>query len=600
MGAQLRAVFSAGQHRTICWRHAGMGLLTSMLVVLGFAGTEARADFPTRVIETTGGPVRGVNDSVVNKFQGIRYANSTAGASRWTPPTAPARSHTTFDATTPGSPCPQLVNQFSAHPPFSEDCLFLNVTTPVHSQGENAGLPVWIFIHGGALVTGEGAAFDPSVLVSTQNIIVVTINYRLGALGWLAHPALDGSGIAGNYGLMDQQLAFQWVRDNIEHFGGNPQRVTIGGESAGGLSTSSNLASPTAKGLFDAAIIESGAYMLFTVRSVAAQEALGVSLATAVGCTGMNPQIAACLRNAPFATLLAAQGGINTSPTSGTTILPLGLADAFGNGSFNRVPVMQGTNLNEGTLFEPFFFDPTFTFVPGGRAQFLVDHGFLTYPQEVGIISGTSADPVKVATLATLYPPANFPNPDNSNLPSADQALGQIFTDITFTCRGLDSNQLLAKFVPVHAYEFADPNAPDLFQPLIGFSYGASHAAELQYLFDAKTLQGPADAAANAASPAPGAAVQPPPLTAGGAQLAAEMKAYWANFVRFHNPNGRREGDEEDDDHHGNDHDLAFWPAFGQLGFVQKLVPGPAQPFPITNFSTAHNCDALTTLGLIK
>ena len=154
-----------------------------------------------------------------------------------------------------------------------------------------------------------------------------------------------------------------------------------------------------------------------------------------------------------------------------------------------------------------------------------------------------------MATLATLYPPANFPNPDNNNQPSADQALGQIFTDITFTCRGLNSNQLLAKFVPVHAYEFADPNAPDLFQPLIGFSYGASHAAELQYLFDAKTLQGPADAAANAASPAPGAAVQPPPLTAGGTQLAAEMKAYWANFVRFHDPNGRREGDEEDDDH---------------------------------------------------
>jgi para-nitrobenzyl esterase len=598
MGGQQRAGFSAGQDRTIRWRRAGMGLLTSILVVLGVAGTEAIADSATRVIETTSGPVRGVSDGAVNKFQGIRYANSTAGTNRWTSPTAPAHSSTTFDATTPGSPCPQQVNRFSAQPPFSEDCLFLNITTPVHSEGDD-GLPVWIFIHGGALVTGVGAAFDPSVLVSTQKIIVVTINYRLGALGWLAHPALDGNGIAGNYGLMDQQLAFKWVRDNIEHFGGNPHRVTIGGESAGGLSTSSNLASPTAKGLFHAAIIESGAYMLFTVRPVAAQEALGVSFATAVGCTGMDPQIAACLRNAPFAALLAAQGIINTSPTAGTTILPQGLADAFGSGSFNRVPIMQGTNLNEGTLFEPFFFDPSFTFVPGGEAQFLVNHGVLTFAQEVGIISAT-ADPAKIGTLVTLYPPASFPNPDNNNQPSADQALGQIFTDITFTCRGLNSNQLLARFVPVHAYEFADPNAPDLFQPLIGFSYGASHAAELQYLFDAKTLQGPADAAANAASPAPGAAVQPPPLTTGGKQLAAEMKAYWANFVRFHDPNGPREGDEEDDDHQANNHDLAFWPGFGQKGFVQKLVPGPAQPFPITNFSTEHNCDALTMLGLIK
>jgi len=143
-----------------------------------------------------------------------------------------------------------------------------------------------------------------------------------------------------------------------------------------------------------------------------------------------------------------------------------------------------------------------------------------------------------------------------------------------------------------------------LFQPLIGFSYGASHAAELQYLFDAKTLQGPADAAANAASPAPGATIQPPPLTAGGQQLATEMKAYWANFVRFHDPNGwreREEGEDEDHDRHADNDDLAFWPAFvGPAGSVQKLVPGPAQPFPITNFATEHNCDALTILGLIK
>jgi para-nitrobenzyl esterase len=604
MGVRQTADVSLGRDRRVRWRlrRAGIGLSASILVVLGVAVTAAMADSPTRIFETTSGPVRGVSNGVVNRFQGIRYANSPAGANRWTPPTPPVRSHAVFDATTPGSPCPQQVNQFSASPPFSEDCLFLNVTTPVHSDDDN-GLPVWIFIHGGALVTGTGAAFDPSVLVSTHKIIAVTINYRLGALGWLANPALDGDGIAGNYGLMDQQLAFKWVRDNIEHFGGNPNRVTIGGESAGGLSSSSNLASPMAKGLFHAAIIESGAYMLYTVRSVAAQEALGVAFATAVGCTGTNAQIAACLRNAAFTTLLAAQGAINTSPTASTTILPQGLSDAFSSGNFNHVPVMQGTNLNEGTLFEPLFFDPTFTFVPGGRAQFLVDRGILSYPQEVGVIAGTS-DPTKVGTLVALYPPANFPNPDNNNKPSADEALGQIFTDIIFTCRGLDSNQLLARFVPVHAYEFADPNAPDLFQPLIGFSYGASHASELQYLFDAKTLQGPANAAANAASPAPGAAVQPPPLTAGGQRLAAEMKAYWANFVRFHDPNGRperKEGDDEDRDHPRDNDDLAFWPAFfGQGGFVQKLVPGPARPFPITNFSTEHNCDALTILGLIK
>src|SRR5262249_47482967 len=152
-GVRQTADVSPGQDKRVRWqlRRAGIGLLASVMVVLGVAVTAAMADSPTDVIETTSGPVRGVSNGVVNKFQGIRYANSPAGANRWTPPTAPARSHTVFDATTPGSSCPQLPNQFSPPPPFSEDCLFLNVTTPVHSDddGGDDGLPVWIFMHGG-------------------------------------------------------------------------------------------------------------------------------------------------------------------------------------------------------------------------------------------------------------------------------------------------------------------------------------------------------------------------------------------------------------------------------------------------------------------
>ena len=133
-----------------------------------------------------------------------------------------------------------------------------------------------------------------------------------------------------------------------------------------------------------------------------------------------------------------------------------------------------------------------------------------------------------------------------------------------------------------------------MFQPLIGFSYGASHASELQYLFDAKTLQLPADAAANAASPAPGAAVQPPPLTTGGTELAAEMKAYWTNFVKTGTPNGS-------DVHFVADRseELAEWPLFDADNNVQSLVPGPAEPHPFTTFGTEHNCNALKTLGVL-
>src|SRR5258708_27804148 len=159
MGVRQTPDVSPGGDRRIRWRLgcAGIGVLASVLVVPRVAVTVAMADSPTRVIETTSGPVRGLSSGVVNKFQGIRYANSPAGANRWTPPTAPARSHTVFDATTPGRPCPQQVNQFSPPPPFSEDCLFLNVTTPVRSDGDDVRLPVWIFIAGGAPVTVPAA-----------------------------------------------------------------------------------------------------------------------------------------------------------------------------------------------------------------------------------------------------------------------------------------------------------------------------------------------------------------------------------------------------------------------------------------------------------
>jgi para-nitrobenzyl esterase len=574
--------------------HARVAACLGLAAVLAIAGGTKAMAFSTEVVATTSGPVRGSSDGNVDKFLGIRYAASPAGSNRWLPPQPPAPSHTVIDATTPGNACPQPINQFSAQSPQSEDCLFLNVWRPRDSDRDE-GLPVLIWIHGGALVTGEGAGFDPSVMAETGNIIVVTINYRLGALGWLAEAAIaDAAGNAGNYGLMDQQLAMKWVRDNIRHFGGDPMHVTISGESAGGLSTLSNLSSPTANGLFRAAIVESGAYMLFTVPTLAAQETKGAAFATAIGCTGTQAAVAACLRGAPVAAIIADQGIIGTAPTKGVPTLPLGLSEAFSSGQFNRVPVMQGTNLNEGTLFEPFAFDPTFKFVPGGAAQAALNAHVLTFEQEIGIFPGLPA--FFQPALAALYPPANFPNPDNGGAPSADQALSQIFTDIVFACHGISANQLLAKFVPVYAYEFADPNAPDIFQPLIGFSYGASHAAELQYLFDAKTLQGPADAAANALSPAPGAAVQPPPLTAGGTLLAREMKAYWTNFVKHRTPNG---GDVHLAADRDDDVDLAHWPRFDADGDVQSLVPGPARPHSFETFSTEHNCPQLQALHLL-
>ena len=204
-----------------------------------------------------------MNDSLVNNFRGIRYANSTAGANRWMPPTAPSRSPTIASMRQRRAVRALLLVRpgFSAQQPLQRRLPLPQCydTRSRPFRGVTTNCQSWIFMPWRRARDGSaGAQFDPSVLVSAHKIIVVTLNYRLGALGWLAHRALDGTmGSPGNYGLMDQQLAFKWVRDNIQHFPVETRtEVTIGSESAGGFSTDFLIwPSPTAKGLFHAAIV---------------------------------------------------------------------------------------------------------------------------------------------------------------------------------------------------------------------------------------------------------------------------------------------------------------------------------------------------------
>src|SRR6185437_6004788 len=190
--------------------------------------------------ELPGDPASGVN-----AFLGIRYGQAPVGTLRWKPPQAPNPGQGSIVAGTFGHTCPQGRTATD-----SEDCLFLNVYAPSAASARSK-LPVFIWIHGGALNNGAGSDYDPSVMVAENDIIVVTINYRLRSLGFLAASVLaapqanafQNVGDAGNYGLMDQQFAMAWVQQNIAAFGGDPQTVTIGGESAGGLSVSTHLAS---------------------------------------------------------------------------------------------------------------------------------------------------------------------------------------------------------------------------------------------------------------------------------------------------------------------------------------------------------------------
>ncbi|MGA6986052.1 MAG: carboxylesterase family protein, partial [Terriglobales bacterium] len=488
----------------------------------------------------------------------------------------------------PGPACPQAGS--TAPLPQSEDCLFLNVYVPATAT-PHSKLPVYLWIHGGALVTGTGADYDPSVLVAENNIIVVTINYRLGALGWLVEPGLlattansfQNVGDAGNYGLMDQQFAMHWVQRNISGFGGDARKVTIGGESAGGLSVSSNLVSTTtAAGLFRGAIIESGAYMLHDVPSEAVYGAIfGPYFDGALGCA--PPNDAPCLQAAPVASILAAQdavfGANGISPDFGTKVLPRALQPALSTGEFIRVPVLQGTNANEGRLFEPldFPFDSTFPNIlaAGGPANFDLSNpntfceAVCTYPQEINLFLGVLGIPAAEntpafgAAVAAEYPLANFPDPYlPGDAPSSDEALAQVFTDLVFACNGSDSNIDLSFFVPVFGYEFNDPNAPPTVgfgtvvappNDVFGYPTASEHAAELQFLFNFGTT-----------------------LNTDEQQLAGEMKTYWGNFVNTGDPNLPRH--------------VSFWLPFNLFGAVQDLTPGPRVPIPYFSFREEHFC----------
>jgi para-nitrobenzyl esterase len=566
------------------------------LAALFLAAAFATASAQTVVTDT--GTFTGVpspsDPNAVDVLFGIRYAAAPEGTARWTPPQPPTPPSGIVLAEIPGPACPQASS--TAPLPQSEDCLFLNVFVPATLK-PHSKLPVFVWIHGGALVMGTGADYDPSVMVAENNIIVVTINYRLGALGWLVEPGLlaqtpsffENVGDAGNYGLMDQQFAMQWVQRNIAGFGGDAKKVTIGGESAGGLSVSSNLASTTtATDLFRGAIIESGAYMLHDVPSEVVYGAIfGAGFDAALGCT--QPNDAACLQAAPVASILAAQGevfgGFGISPDFGTKILPSGLQQAFSTGQFIRVPVLQGTNANEGRLFEPADVPFASSFLnvvaAGGPANFDLSNpnmfcadgsgtpAVCTYPLEINLFLGLIGFPPAEntaafgAALADAYPLANFPDPFlPGDAPSSDEALAQIFTDLVFACNGSDSNIDLSHFVPVFGYEFNDPNAPPVLgfgtaveppNDAFGFPSASEHAAELQFLFNFGT-----------------------PLSADEEQLASEMKTYWANFVRTGDPSRPRH--------------VSLWQPFNLFRSVQGLRPGPGVPKPFFNFRHEHFC----------
>jgi para-nitrobenzyl esterase len=513
-------------------RVSAVGLIVA-LAVAGSASANPAKRKPKKpnpaVVVTDRGVVRGVVSGGMRSFKGIPYAAPPVGPLRWKAPRPAAAWKGIRAATNFGSSCPQPVSPFGRQS-SSEDCLYLNVFTP-RPAGKGHAVMVWI--HGGALIYGESNDYNAAALVK-QGVVVVTINYRLGLLGFLAHPALSAESpthSSGNYGLLDQQAALRWVKRNIARFGGNPGNVTIFGESAGGLSVRSQLVSPLARGLFDKAIIESGA-VTETLPTEAQAEAIGQTFAAKVGC---SDQSAACLRSVPVPSLLATLG--TTSPVASPqllnvdgTVLPAAYGAAFKSGSFNKVPVLSGSNHDEWRLFVALFADLS------GNPVSLAN--YQTHIQsEFGV-------PAPVAALfASQYPPGSYPSPAI--------ALGALGTDLVFACNARTDVRNLSQFVPTYQYEFNDPNAPPLL-PAVSFPYGAYHAGEIQYLFPPAQSQ----------------------LNATQQQLAAAMRKYWTQFAKTGDPNGRA---------------LPAWPKYASsTDQAQSLIP----PTPTTEstFAIDHKC----------
>jgi para-nitrobenzyl esterase len=477
------------------------------------------------VVVTDRGAVGGTSAHGMRGFLGIPYAQAPVGDLRWRPPRPRPAWTGVRNATAFGSSCPQTASLLWRQS-TNEDCLFLNVFAPTAVSA--GGYPVMVWIHGGGLVSGESDDYLPRGLVA-HNVVVVTVNYRLGALGFLSHPALSaGSPIhaSGNYGLLDQQFALRWVQRNIGRFGGDPRNVTLFGESSGGQSVHEQLASPTARGLFQRAIVQSGGYAgrQPTLRMA---EAAGSAFAAAVGC---RAQTAACLRRTPVATLLANQPSLAVTPVLDGHTLTQSLAQAFTSGRFNRVPVIEGSNHDEDRFFLA-------TNGPAGTAP-LAASG---YPAAIGAALGVG--PSAVAAITTHYPLRSYP--------SASVALGAVLTDAFFACPAQAATTALSRYTPTYQYEFDDEYAPRFFPtPPLSFPLGAFHTAELQYLF---TLRG-----------------HPSHLTADQETLASAMLNLWTTFARTGNPG-------------------SGWPRYSNTTAQTESLE-PPQPVATTSFPTDHRC----------
>lgn len=464
----------------------------------------ASADPPgPTVVRTDGGYLRGEIDDGVVRFSGIPYAAPPIADRRWMAPVPPKSWSGIRNATSPAAVCPQTGydEDFNKIVVGNEDCLYLDVLAPARPT-RSGRLPVMVWLHGGNFASGSASEYDGARLATGGDVIVVTINYRLGPVGFLSSSALDAEGtVSGNYGLLDQAEALRWVRRNAAAFGGNPHQVTLAGQSAGARSVCTHLASPRSRGLFQRAIVQSGACANL-VMTKAVADSKGRESISKLGCAdaGGSKDIVACLREVPVADMVLRLdvGGVPATgerrndpwgPVAGTPFLPRQPIDAIKYGSAAGIPLLMGSTHDE------------------MRGIVLGRHPNLTaddYATAVRTAFGLDAERV-----LREYSAADFASPA--------LALATVLTDWgggIGSCPVLSSVQTASRHAPVFAYELTESSGP----------YGAYHSWDLPFLWNTSIpfSQFP----------------DVDEMTPAQQRLSRVMIDYWTTFAHNGDPNG--------------------------------------------------------------
>jgi para-nitrobenzyl esterase len=511
----------------------GAACAAAALLVVSSASAQVRE------VDVAGGRIAGVVANDIVSFKGIPFAAPPVGPLRWKAP-EPVKPWTGVkQAAAFGPSCmqdPMFARLFGAPPEMSEDCLYLNVWTPAKAAGD--ALPVMVWIYGGGFAGGQTsvAGYDGTRLAE-KGAVLVSVAYRVGPFGFLAHAELSresGKG-SGNYGLQDQIAGLRWVKANIAKFGGDPARVTIFGESAGGIAVSMLAASPTAKGLFQRAISESGGNFgppRFAMEG--GQNVPPLKVAEASGrafLAKLNAKDIAAARELSAEKVQAAVGpGLEGGfwPVFDGDVLPGDQYELYKEGHFNDTPVLIGTNSDEGALFARPGMTPALF-------ESLIREGY-----------GKHADPILAA-----YPHATDADAANSG---KDIFRDTAFAWPTWAWAMLQAQKGTGKAY-VYYFDHRTPQSPN----------GANHGAEIGYVFRNLGNMGSG------------------PLGAGGTPrpedhaLSDLMSSYWVNFAKNGDPNGPG---------------LPAWPAFSTTAQTAMHFDGKSSARPVPNMSQLKALDA--------